>query len=307
MEAFFKRYTLRVLTQMHFYERRDCIVFRKTKESFGGLSNMAAGYPISINGRTFLTSEALYQCCRYPHRPDIQEEIVRARSPMHAKMISKRYRRLSRTDWEDEITVHGEPSQVRIEFMRWCLQLKLASSFGRFGKLLLRTGSMDIVEESARDSFWGAIPREDNILEGRNVLGKLLMELRDALAEGFFSEMRIIDLPSSLKVYGNSEFALFGIPVQPVRFEPVDMEAKVSLEDLGGNDSDPTCWFSASVDDEARGEREESLLVQRASTEETSTNKQRRCLGDLEARDTSEGAIDKLERSKQLNLFDESR
>jgi hypothetical protein len=32
------------------YHRKDIIVFRKTNEKFGGLSNMAPGYPINILG-----------------------------------------------------------------------------------------------------------------------------------------------------------------------------------------------------------------------------------------------------------------
>ena len=33
------------------YHRNECAVFLKTAEQFGGLSNMADGYPLVINGR----------------------------------------------------------------------------------------------------------------------------------------------------------------------------------------------------------------------------------------------------------------
>src|SRR5215208_5832704 len=82
------------------YHRHESIVFCKTKEEFGGLSNMAAGYPLTVNGVHIRTSEALYQACRFPLRPDVQRLIFEQRSPMTAKMKSKPYRNESRSDWD---------------------------------------------------------------------------------------------------------------------------------------------------------------------------------------------------------------
>ena len=55
--------------ELRTYEPEECVVFRKTAEAFGGLSNMAAGFPLKVNGVSVRTSEALYQACRFPHRP----------------------------------------------------------------------------------------------------------------------------------------------------------------------------------------------------------------------------------------------
>ena len=62
------------------YERQLTVVFRKTQEEFGGLSNMAAGFPLRVNGADIPTSEALYQACRFPHLPDVQRLIVAQKS-----------------------------------------------------------------------------------------------------------------------------------------------------------------------------------------------------------------------------------
>ena len=43
------------------YLLEECVTFRKTREEYGGLSNMASGYPIYIGKKKILTSEALYQ------------------------------------------------------------------------------------------------------------------------------------------------------------------------------------------------------------------------------------------------------
>jgi ribA/ribD-fused uncharacterized protein len=156
--------------QERVYKYSEVCVFRKTKELFGGLSNMASGFPIKVNGKHILTSEALYQACRFPHLPEIQQKIISERSPMTAKMVSKPFRSNSRPDWDS----------VRIEVMYWCLRVKVAQNFMTFGQLLETTHDKSIVEDSSKDAFWGAIQDKTNgsELKGVNALGRLLMKLR---------------------------------------------------------------------------------------------------------------------------------
>jgi type I restriction enzyme, S subunit len=153
------------------YVADECVVFRKTDELYGGLSNMAPGYPLVVNGIAFFTAEHLYQCCRFPDAPDVQRRIIAEKSPMTAKMRSKPFRNFTRPDWDS----------IRVAVMRWCLRVKLAQHWGRFGELLIATGSKPIVEESHKDRFWGAKRNGNGLLEGCNVLGRLLRELREEL------------------------------------------------------------------------------------------------------------------------------
>jgi type I restriction enzyme, S subunit len=164
------------------YFRKEAIVFRKTKEEFGGLSNMAAGFPLEVNGLAILTSEALYQACRFPHMPDIQRIIIRQKSPMTAKMEGKPYRRDTRADWQ----------RVKVKIMRWCLQVKLAQNWIKFSQILLDTGDRPIVEESFKDDFWGAKP-EGQTLIGTNALGRLLMELRETIKQSDVNSMFVVE------------------------------------------------------------------------------------------------------------------
>ena len=160
--------------QTRTYRRKESVVFLKTDEPFGGLSNMAGGYPIHVNGVRILTSEALYQVCRFPHLPEVQKLIIGQVSPMTAKMRSKPYRKDSRPDWD----------QVRVRIMRWSLRMKLANNWNTFSALLLKTGERPIVEESRKDAFWGAKVVDDgDTLVGMNVLGRLLMELREQVKQ----------------------------------------------------------------------------------------------------------------------------
>lgn len=154
------------------YTRSESVVFHKTKDRFGGLSNMSAGFPLRVNGILIRTSEALYQACRFPDFPDVQKIIIAQHSPMTAKMKSKPYRNDTRSDW----------ANVRHNVMRWCLRVKLAQHYKEFGELLLSTDDKPIVELSQKDKYWGAaLMKNGNTLIGRNVLGRLLMELREAL------------------------------------------------------------------------------------------------------------------------------
>ena len=185
-----------LLGHVRTYNRKTSVVFRRTREEFGGLSNMAAGFPLEINGIKVRTSEALYQACRFPHRPELQRHIINQRSPMTAKMVGKPYARDSRRDWD----------HVRVKIMRWCLRVKLAQNWAAFGELLLATGDRPIVEDSRRDGFWGTVRVESDTLSGMNVLGRLLMELREQLRNHSEPLMQV-DPPSL------SAFLLDGQPI----------------------------------------------------------------------------------------------
>lgn len=183
------------------YERSSAVVFLRTKEAFGGLSNMASGFPLRVNGARISTSEALYQACRFPHRPEVQRLVIEQTSPMTAKMKTKPHRGDTRPDWD----------RVRTKVMRWCLRVKLAQNYANFSRLLLSTGERPIVEESRKDDFWGAKPVDGGRLVGMNVLGRLLMELRKELRE--FEAQRLqkvlpVDIP---------DFLLFGRPIETIQ------------------------------------------------------------------------------------------
>lgn len=139
---------------------------------------------------------------RFPHLPEVQREIIGQHSPMTAKMKSKPHRKNSRPDWDE----------VRFKVMRWCLRVKLAHHYEDFGRLLLATRERPIVEFSRKDDYWGAraVGVGDEDLVGQNVLGRLLMELRQQLksdAEGALKTVPPLRL---------SDFLLFGKPIETV-------------------------------------------------------------------------------------------
>ena len=201
--------------QMRTYARTGSAVFCKTKERYGGLSNMAGGFPLCVNGVRIRTSEALYQACRFPHRSEVQRLIIDQRSPMTAKMKGKPHRHDSRGDW----------TRVRVAIMRWCLRVKLAQHWDAFGELLRSTDDRPIVELSRKDEFWGAKPVDARTLRGVNALGRLLMELRQLVQSEPRESFLLVE---PLKI---PEFLLNGCPIEQVvagefaRLKPVPLQA----------------------------------------------------------------------------------
>ena len=155
------------------------IAFTKVKLPYGWLGNMSP-YPVEYEGKLYRTTEALFQALRFGGYPEIQEEIRAEKSPMSAKIVAKKHRHL--------LTRIGEWDEADddIDRMKLCLKLKL-EQHPELKQMLIDTGAALIIEDcTARPGgsakFWGAV-FENGEWVGRNVLGKLWIELRDGLKE----------------------------------------------------------------------------------------------------------------------------
>ncbi len=185
------------------YQREACCTFRKIAEPFGGLSNMATGYPLTIGLHTWRTSEVVYQALRWPHMADVQQMLLEQHSPMTAKMKSKKYRHRQRPDWLD----------IRITVMRWVIRVKYLQHPVRIGRLLSETGTLHIVEESHKDRFWGAVGDGTGLLIGENILGRLLMELKAEIDEEKWGTGSVLPPPAI------NDCILLGEPVPSITAE----------------------------------------------------------------------------------------
>ena len=170
------------------WDADTCVTFWRSRDEFGGLSNMAGGYPIRLGPHTIRTSEHLYQALRYPDHPDIQRAILAIPSPLLAKQKAHESLALERPDWH----------KIKPDVMLWCLTLKLRDNRERYGGLLLSTGKRDIVEASPIDDYWGAKPvRDSSRLIGWNVLGRLHWMVRGRLEIDMIDLRRdVIDIPN---------------------------------------------------------------------------------------------------------------
>lgn len=154
--------------------RMATISFTKVKLPFGWLGNMAP-FPITVNGETWRTAEALFQAMRFDD-PTIQQAIRSQTSPMAAKMVAKKHK-------ADMAVVPC--SDADVENMLVVLRLKLQQHPDLRAELRA-TGRATLVEDcTARPNggsalFWGAA-QQYGVWVGENRLGKLWMRLRDEL------------------------------------------------------------------------------------------------------------------------------
>ena len=143
---------------------------------FGELSNFSL-IPLRIRdkGQVFIlpSAEHLYQAAKFPGHFEIRQEIYLSQHPGLAKQISYRYPESVIEDWDTR----------RVKCMWDVLNLKFDQNKKSLIQVLRDTGDMPIVEFSKRDLFWGAGPVTDpKELEGKNILGRLWMQLRDERA-----------------------------------------------------------------------------------------------------------------------------
>ena len=159
---------------MHIYEREQACGFRLTRATWGAFSNFQPlAVPIAAGPWTFFTSEATYQAGKFGARPDVQQRIAEAPTPREAAAIGRTLGLGIDPGWNAQ----------RVDVMGWVLRCKRESNADEIDAVLAETADRPIVEVSARDRWWGARPVADRY-EGRNVLGRLWMELRQQLRDG---------------------------------------------------------------------------------------------------------------------------
>ena len=158
---------------MRTYIKEQACGFRFTKAVWGAFSNFQPlAVPIVAGPWSFGTSEALYQACKFPARPDIQRRIAEAPTAREAAAIGR----------SPGLGIDPGWNAQRVDVMRWVLRMKREANVAEIDAVLAETGEHPIVEVSTRDAWWGARPVADNY-EGHNVLGRLWMELRQQLRE----------------------------------------------------------------------------------------------------------------------------
>lgn len=121
--------------------------------------------PITYKGKDYPTVEHAYQAAKAVD-PEQAEAIRVAETPSKAKKLGGQC--VMREDWDD----------VRLQVMEECLRLKFQIPFLR--QRLLDTCSEELVEGNLwNDTFWGVCKGK-----GANMLGKLLMKIREEIRNG---------------------------------------------------------------------------------------------------------------------------
>lgn len=142
------------------------------EQDFYVLSNFSA-FSLKWQGHRFQTSEHAYHWEKFsPGQLDgkvcVRDAILDAASAHEAFKLAEKWKPLRRHDWDE----------VKVDTMRAILREK-AHQHEYVRRKLLATGGRTLIENSWRDNFWGWGPNRD----GKNMLGRLWMEVRAELAE----------------------------------------------------------------------------------------------------------------------------
>lgn len=143
----------------------DAIRFYLTDAPYGEFSNFAA-FPIRLKDREWPTSEHYFQAQKFAGTPH-EEELRQAKSPMVVARMGRDRARPLRADWES----------VKDDVMRDAVGAKI-EQHPSLRALLLGTGDAELIEHTKNDNYWG----DGGDGTGRNMLGKILMEIRATLA-----------------------------------------------------------------------------------------------------------------------------
>ena len=144
------------------------VLFYSVRESpYGCFSNFSP-HPFELDGKQWPTSEHYFQARKFVGTPS-EEEIRRACGPMKAAELGRERDRPLRKDWD----------AVKDDVMRRAVRRKF-EAHDDIRAVLLSTGDEEIVENAPRDYYWGC--GADG--SGKNMLGKILMEVRAELRHG---------------------------------------------------------------------------------------------------------------------------
>lgn len=150
--------------QSHDTTQVDCWAFKTSKDTKGGitldLGNQCSGYPFTMNGHTFHTSESAYLCGQFSNNTaqcqEIQQRLHRETNGYTAKKyIKNAHKELIRDDWDS----------FRAEWMMYVIWSKCKDNRAFAEKLMQIPREAVIIENSTTvhegtNVYWGCINQE---------------------------------------------------------------------------------------------------------------------------------------------------
>lgn len=176
------------------YPASCCAPFCKVADKWGEFSNFGVT-PLFVDGVEFSCVEKLFQCIKFYNNPEAVRDIFSA-SGQTIKMKAKKWDKAgaTRADW----------GQIIVDVMKFCLNLKY-NQVEAFRDALLESKGMFIVEDQTtfrekQANTWGCKLVGDKYV-GPNLMGRLLMELRD---DGLFSLNPIFKVSEIVEILDSS-------------------------------------------------------------------------------------------------------
>ena len=150
------------------YPVTDCAPFCEVKGKWGIFSNFAHT-PIQYDDVTCKNVEQLFQMMKFTDE-DVRNAVYAANNP---KFTSKHYEKTHRrNNW----------GMIVVDVMKQCLQLKYEQSEELREALERSKGKYIVEDQSSFKKSWAdswGVKRQGEFYVGPNLMGRLLMELRD--------------------------------------------------------------------------------------------------------------------------------
>ena len=142
----------------------DEILFYGPHEPYGFLGNWYSA-AIFLDGKIWPTSEHYYQAQKFAGT-EFEEICRRLPSPREAFELTRR----------PDVPVDAHWDEKKLDVMKIAVKAKFTQN-PELAERLLETGNAQLIENAPIDAYWG-IGANGN---GKNMLGKILMDLRDLL------------------------------------------------------------------------------------------------------------------------------
>ncbi len=138
--------------------------YQERSQPYGCFSNFSK-HGFTLDGKHWQTAEHYFQAMKYQGQPR-EDTIQQAPDPMTAKQLGGDRRFPIRPDWE----------AVKDDLMHRAVRAKF-EQHPDIRAVLLGTGDEELIENAPNDYYWGCGAKGT----GKNRLGQVLMEVRDAL------------------------------------------------------------------------------------------------------------------------------
>ena len=154
------------------YNQTGEIKFYKKGEPYYEFTNFyERGF--KLDGLSWKTSEHYFQAQKFVDKNCLIGQNVKDQpSAREAFQIARKNDGLKRADWES----------AKVDIMKTCLKAKFTQNKD-LEALLVGTGNAKLIEHTSNDKYWG----DGDDGSGQNMLGRLLMELREELKKNKLS------------------------------------------------------------------------------------------------------------------------
>ena len=142
------------------------ILFYSARGKYGAFSNFSR-HGIELDGLWWKTTEHYFQAQKFTNE-EYKEKIRNAPDPKTAATLGRSRKIKLRDDWE----------HIKDDVMREAVRTKF-QFHPELRELLLSTDNEEIIENAPGDYYWGC--GKDGT--GKNMLGKILMEVRHELSK----------------------------------------------------------------------------------------------------------------------------